>query len=352
MKHIAKLFIATILVLGQFQCIDPLEVQPSKARRILVVEGGISTQPGPHLIEISKSAQYGSRQVDEIRTESEATVWIRDQTGDQVFLQEIKDGNYTTPAGWRAKVGSSYTLLIELANGENYSSLPETIVPVPPLEEIVPIFKKEPSVDDVSPVVGLELYARWQDPADEANFYMWDTRGEYRILTYPQNHIGRDFFGNPFPDPLDCCEICFIKEEKVNRQLRIFKDNFSNGTLQNEVMSFVEDDGGRFQQNYMAVIDHSSLTKSAFQFFDVLKNQLSISGDIFDPPTATIRGNILNLDNPDETTIGYFRASDTQRDTVFLSNSLLTEPAPMRIINDDCRILNNSTTTKPPYWPG
>ena len=351
MKRLINFSLIAIFAMAQWQCIDPLEVQPGEANRLLVIEGGISTQPGPHLILISKSAQYGSRAVDEIKQETNATVWVRDEEGNQVFLSELKAGSYITPTGWRAEVGKSYTLRIELENGERYASLPEKVLPVPALEEIEPVFKVQPALDEFAQEVGIELYGRWQDPPDEENFYMWETKGEYKLLTYPQNFVSRDFFGNPIPSPKDCCELCYIKEEQVNSELRIFKDNFTNGSLQNEVLSYIPDDGGRFYETYMAVIDHSSLSKPAFQFFDILREQLSISGDIFDPPTATIRGNMINLDDPEASVIGYFRASDTHRDTLFLPASLITDPAAPRLVNDDCRVLDNSSTEIPPYWP-
>ncbi|NNE29626.1 MAG: DUF4249 domain-containing protein [Saprospiraceae bacterium] len=351
MKSWKQILIFGLGLLGMQACIDPLDIQPEIAQRVLVVEGGISTAPGPHTILISKSAQYGSRAVDEVKLETGLTGWVRDEDGNQVFLIEQKPGTFHTPTGWKAEVGKSYTLFITLENGERFASLPEKIVPVPPVSEYLTLFKEQPAVNQFVQSVGIEIFARWQDP-EEDNFYIWDTQGEYKIITYPENHIGRDFFGNPFPAPLDCCKTCYVKEDQVNRQLRIFKDNFTNGNEQTELIAYIEDDGGRFSENYMAVIDHASLTKEAFQFYDVLKNQLSISGDIFDPPTATIRGNMINLDEPESPTIGWFRGSDVYRDTIFINRSVLSNPAPPRVINDDCRVLNNSTTQLPPYWPG
>ena len=77
---------------------------------------------------------------------------------------------------------------------------------------------------------------------------------------------------------------------------------------------------------------------------------MSITGDIFDPPPATLRGNMVNLTNPDEIVIGYFRASDVSIDSMFLTREMLAEPRPLRKINDDCREYRNGTTRKPVYW--
>ena len=100
----------------------------------------------------------------------------------------------------------------------------------------------------------------------------------------------------------------------------------------------------------MIAIRQSSLTKEAFQFFDLLKNQLSIQGSIFDPPPATIRGNMINLDDPDVAVIGYFRASDVQADTLFIPRSDVEAPRQILEIRDDCRVFGNSTIERPVFW--
>ena len=82
-------------------------------------------------------------------------------------------------------------------------------------------------------------------------------------------------------------------------------------------------------------VEQHSLTTEAYQFFKLLKDQASINGDIFDPPPATLRGNMINLTDPDENVIGYFRASDVAIDSMFLTRDMLVEPKPLIQINDD-----------------
>ncbi|HFA51828.1 MAG TPA: DUF4249 domain-containing protein [Bacteroidetes bacterium] len=339
-----KLLILCIIAFTISACIDELNINTSEKRNILVVEGAINTLPGPHRILLSKSAKYGSILDDAIKKETNAMVWIRDEDGEQVFLYEKgKVGTYETPAEFRAVAGKKYTLFITLANGERYVSTPERIVPVPPLDSIL----VETSLAFNS---GIELYARWKDPADTDNFYLWESEGIYILNSRPDLFVSRDFFGNPVPAPKDCCSKCYVFENDFNNELRIFKDNLTNGNVQTELVAFIPDNGRRFSERYMAVVKHSSLTKEAYQFFDLLKNQLSIEGDIFDPPPATIRGNMINLDKPDEEVIGYFRASDTVTDTVFVSRNEIANPLNLDVLNDDCRVIKNSTTEKPPFW--
>ena len=346
-KYIHLLF-ASFAFFGLTGCIDELNIDTEERRNILVVEGGITSEFGPHKVTLTKSAKYGSILEDDIKKELNATLWIRNEEGDQVFLTESSPGTYYTPADFKAKVGSDYTLSITLANGERYVSSKESVLPVPEIDSLIVIWKKQPSLSDIQFSSGMEIYSQWDDPEDEQNFYLWKTSGVYKINTRPDLHTGRDFFGNPFPDPKDCCAECYIYESFSG--LNIFKDNLTNGNTITEKVGYIDDDGGRFMNRYMVILEQRSLTKSAFQFYDLLQNQLSIEGNIFDPPPAKIGTNIINLDNPDEDVIGYFVASDVSRDSVFIDNGQIIERQPTRQVNDDCRILAGSTTDVPPFW--
>lgn len=349
MKLTNKYILLSLLIICSLSaCIDELNIDTDEKRNILVVEGNITSEFGPHQITLSKSAKYGSILEDDIKKELNATLWLRNELGDQVFLNEGSSGNYYTPADFKAKVGSEYTLSITLANGERYISSKEKVIPVPKIDSLIVIWKKQPSLSDIQFDSGMEIYSRWLDPGDEANFYLWKTSGVYKINTRPDLFVGRDFFGNPFPDPKDCCAECFIYEPFNG--LSIYKDNLTNGNEITHKVAYIDDDGGRFMNKYMIILEQRSLTKSAYQFFDLLQNQLSIQGNIFDPPPAKIGTNIINLDNPDDEVIGYFSASDVSRDSVFINNGDLLENQPVRQINDDCRVLPGSTTQIPTFW--
>jgi hypothetical protein len=59
---------------------------------------------------------------------------------------------------------------------------------------------------------------------------------------------------------------------------------------------------------------------------------------------------MINLTNPDDNVIGYFRASDVSVDSLFLTQEMLLERQPLVQINDDCRTFRRGTTERPVYW--
>ncbi len=346
----AAIVAAVLALLTVHSCIDPLDVDTQERRKLLVVEGGITTTPGPHKVVLSKSDKYGDVLDGFVRKQTGATVWIRDDQGNQLFLQEKDPGEYFTPDGFQAVPGRRYTLFITLDNGERYVSLPAFVPEAPPIDTLLIQFKRLPALIDESLNTGLEVYARWQDPAGVPNFYLWQAEGVYVLNTHPELHEAKDGQGNPVPAPKDCCDRCYVYEYDLNSELRLFRDNFTDGKLTTELAAFIPDDGKRFMEKYMVVVKQYSLSKEAYQFYDLLRSQLSIQGTIFDPPPATIGGNIINLDNPDESVIGFFVAASVSTDTLFIRRSDVEEPRAIKQINDDCRVFENSTTQVPPFW--
>ncbi len=378
MKKVTLVFIMAIMLTNS--CIDRLDINVGHEEFILVVEGFITTQPGPHIIKLSRSARFGSSfGLNGILEEVEnAKVSIRDQNGKVTLLtEEFREfiipvpvpmlyvtsiGDYATPTGFRAVVGNSYTLQIITKEGKTYQSTPELVTKVPEIDSLILKYKELPSLDPIEFssgnnvagdfVSGVEVFSQWQDPGEDENYYRWQSSGTYKILTHPDKHVIFSLSINvpDTPDPKDCCSICWIDEPESDVSHRIMKDNNSNGNLVTNLVAFIVDDGGRYMEKYFIGVEQHSISEEAFLFFKLLNNQLSINGDIFDPPPATIRGNMISLDNPDDDVIGYFMASDVSVKSVFIPKDILEEKRVLKVINDDCRVLFNSTIQRPSFW--
>jgi Domain of unknown function (DUF4249) len=361
-QKIGLVLIISLIFIGS--CIEPLEIDLDEELKVLIVEGAITTQPGPHLIRLSRSARYGNILFNPILPVNGATVIIRDSDGNNYSLTEqqfslwhpedghwhdFMTGLYATPIDFLPEVGKSYTLLITTTDGTKYTSLPETILRASEILELTAEFKSIPREDDMS-LTGIDVYATFQDDPESQNFYLWKNNGTYQINTFPEKFVPFTIGPPPPPAPKDCCRTCWINELSADRSLQLLADRNVNGNLITDKVAFIEVDGNRFDDKYLVRIEQHTLSREAFQFFSLLQNQISISGDIFDPPPATIRGNMINLTSPDENVIGYFRASDVSIDSMFLTQDMLLEPGTLNSINDDCRVYQNGSTIRPDYW--
>jgi len=343
-------------------CIELLDVKFDEEVKVLIVEGEITTLPGPQKVRLSRSARF-DRSVLPV---NDARVIIRDQGGNDIILTEeihsffdpslnqivyFNSGVYATVNNFSAEIGKSYTLLVTTASGIEFTSLPEKIIPATEIVGLHAEFTKIPLINNGF-ASGFNIYVTIQDRAEEQNFYMWKNTGIYQITTHPEDHVDVTQMTSiePIPIPKDCCTTCWVDEVGADKYIRVLSDNNVNGNLLIDQAAFIEDDRMRFRVKYMVRIEQHTINRDAFQYFNLLRDQLSINGDIFDPPPATLRGNMINLNNPDENVIGYFRASDVKIDSMFLTYQMLIEPRPILKFNDDCREYLGGTTERPSYW--
>ncbi len=344
-----------LLLLIPVACIDPYEVELDKGEQLLTVEGIITTQPGPHRIRLTKSDTYGSVFEGLIRPVTGATVIIRDDLGEVIFLEENTEerGAYYTPSDFSTMGGRSYTLQIQTQDGKVYASLPEKVESVPEIQGLSIRTLKIPVEGEINDRSGVQVIAEIDDPVEENNFYLWQNGTSVYVLeTRPDLYTPRPSDTNPSrdPQPKACCITCFRSEDLGNQSVFIAQDDNFNGLTTQVPVAFIEDNGLRFVNTYRVDIRQIGISQEAYRFLRLVKQQVDISGSVFDPPPATIRGNMINLENPEEVVLGYFiaGAEDTRR--IYIKKSELTFAQNVAIIPDDCREVEGAQLNPPSDW--
>ncbi|GMQ28825.1 DUF4249 domain-containing protein [Algoriphagus confluentis] len=334
-----------------FGCIDPFPVDVPEGEQLLTVEGLIHSGPGPHTIVLSRSATYGSDLQSLIRPVVGATVIVRSEDGEVTFLSEREGvrGAYFTPVGWRAQVGKSYTLFIDTPEGKLYSSFPERVESVPEIQSLGIRTVTIPQPGGGPERSGVQIIADIIDPADQNNFYFWRLgAANYILETRPE------LYTTPAPDrtpaPKDCCAVCYRADIPNNRGVFIAVDDDFNGLSTRIPVGFVEDDGLRFVNKYRVDVKQYSISQNAYRFLRLVKQQAEISGSIFDPPPANIRGNIIALENPDEVVLGYFIAAGEASKRIYVDQADLTFKQNRTVIPDDCRVVPGAALDPPFDW--
>lgn len=344
-----------LLFLLPMACIDPYQVNVPEGQQLLTVEGLIHTGSGPHAITLTRSATYGSAFEGLIRPVTGATVVVRDNEGQITFLAEGLEarGSYFTPAGFRAEIGKSYTLQIQTVDGKVYTSLPERVESVPEIEEITFNTVTVPVEGETNPRSGVQLISEFKDPTDQKNFYFWRLSPiTYVLKTRPDLFTPRTTPQNPdrIIVPKPCCAICFRTEITGNRSIFIAQDDNFNGLTTRIPVAFIEDDGLRFVDKLRVDLKQYSVSQEAYRFLRLIKQQADVNGSIFDPPPATIRGNMLNLDDPEEVVLGYFMAAGESSKRIYISRSELSFRQNEALVPDDCREVAGANVNPPADW--
>lgn len=333
-------------------CIDPFPVEVSEGESLLHVEGYITTDPGPHTIKLTRTATYGSVFVDFIRRVSQATVGIQEvESGQVTFLTETETGTYVTPNGFSAEIGKSYSLRILTRDGEEYVSEPQNTLPVPEIDSLAYRTIVIPTTNRLFPKSGLQFISFFKDPPGERNFYHWKIENRIsRVSTFPELYRPRGSLPEDPPQPKDCCTYCFVPDMVPFRNIFIAEDTGFDGLATSQIAGFLEDNGFRFMHRFRFDFQQMAISAETYRYLRLIDQQLSLTGSVFDPPPARLRGNIINLNDPDETVLGHFFSADVVSKRIYLRREDLDLIQSQLRFEDDCRELSNSTVEGPEDW--
>lgn len=342
------IFIFSLILYG---CIDPYEVSIEDGPQLLTIDGMISSGPGPHTVKLTRSATYGSVFEGLIRPVAGATVIVRDETGKVVFLTEDNEnrGNYLTSEEFSGEVGRTYTLQIQLLDGKVYTSLPEKLSAVPPIKNLSYQVERIPVQGEINDASGVQLIVDFEDPAEENNFYYW-RKGESVHVLETRPDLFTELPPSRAPAPKDCCEVCYRTEQTSNASIFIAKDDNFNGLNARMPAAFILDNALRFVNTFRIDLEQYSISQEAYRFLRLAKQQAELSGSVFDPPPANIRGNMISLDNPDEVVLGYFMAAGESNKRIYINGSDLDFRQPKGLIIDDCRVVDGAIVNPPADW--
>ncbi|MEQ9424671.1 MAG: DUF4249 domain-containing protein [Cyclobacteriaceae bacterium] len=174
-KLVILLFYITIGSLAS-NCIEPYNSQFPEGPKRLVIEGEITTKPGPYTVRLSQTEEFTSFFSDSAHFPIEnALVTISDDNGNEEKLFEFRPGVYKTAldgSGLRGKVGNSYTLTVVTQENRIYQSTPELIEEAPDIESI----SHKLETVSTTPILPLTLFPPPRINFDPESEIFWDNR--------------------------------------------------------------------------------------------------------------------------------------------------------------------------------
>ncbi len=304
-----KFIILFLFISGLFsKCVEPFEHDIQDYQDILVVEGYITSEPGPYTINLSRTVPVNS---DKIKKEQEALVRISDNYGNSEILTETSPGVYeTSETGIQGVVGRDYTLHINTADGKKYESDPVTLNPVPEIDSLYLTYKESFSFEEGKMIDGIDINIDTKEWSAEKDYYLkWDYEETWKI--YPK--WPSDTFGF---EP--CWNIDYNDDVLIEKS----SDFTSNKLTQYPVIHFTEKDYEPFV-GYSALIYQYSINKSSFKFWKMVRESSLENGSIFDNVPYNPQSNIYSCDGEEEKVFGYFDAMSVDKKRIYFKSPVL-----------------------------
>ncbi|GGX33122.1 DUF4249 family protein [Aquimarina muelleri] len=276
MKSYLKLTIL-ILIVTFTSCQDVVDIEVQTAPSRLVIEASLDWEKGTlgneQTIKLSTSKPYfdTTKNLGVIGASVKVT---NDSNGDEFIFTDQNNGNYITTE-FVPIINQSYTLEV-IYNEENYTAT-ETLM------SVVDNVELSQSREDGSDDEALEIKTSFNDPEAEENFYLlkFNERG--------------DLFST------------FIN----------VKDEFING---NEVSIIYEKEDDKdsntfvFEPGDVVDVEVLGISEAYYDFIGILIAQSEGVG-LFGTTPVSLKGNCVNLTNPDNYANGYFRLTEVVKKT-------------------------------------
>lgn len=306
-KHILIQFILFIFLLLINSCIVQFIPEIYEEQELLVVEGLLTDQLTTNTIKLSKSLPLGQKSA--ARPVSGCIVKISDNLGNIYTLKEKVAGTYITDSTiFKGIIGRFYTLKISTNSGNNtfnYESYAMEMKKVPPIDSIY--YEKSVVKEDVAGWYGIDacqIYLDTHDPENNCKFYRWE---------YSETWVHRLLF--PVPNM-----ICWISENSENINIKSTAA-FDEVRINRYPVNYITNYTDRLKWQYSILVNQYSLNEDEYIYWEKVQNFTKQVGGLYDIIPASIPGNILSINNPNEKVLGYFSVSAKSFKRIFIEDN-------------------------------
>lgn len=274
-----KTFLRTsilLLTLILVSCSDVIDVPVQMAPTRLVVEASIDWEKGTtgneQSIRLSTSTAFFNT-TGNTAVAGASVIISNDANGDEFLFLDQNNGEYVT-SEFVPILGQSYTLVI-IHDGETYVAQ-ETLNSV---TDITDIYQgREDGFDDEE----LEIHIEFTDPAEEANYYLFRFQKEGNLL--PEFEVGNDEF---------------VNGNEIDWWYEVQEDEDTDKV---DVL----------QPGDVVSIEMRGISSAYNDYMEILIEQIGGVG-LFQATPVAVRGNCVNLTNPDNYAHGYFRLTEVNK---------------------------------------
>ncbi|MEQ9374394.1 MAG: DUF4249 domain-containing protein [Imperialibacter sp.] len=293
--------VLTLALLALQGCIDPYDYPFEEKTNYLVVEGSITTEPGPHKVTLTTTRNIrNEKNAFKLRMQN-ARVTIATSSGwVERLVEQDTSGVYFTSADFRGEVGEKYQLKVVLEDSREYLSDSVQLQAMADIDSIGIKYGSESYVSELNSALestGFFVDAFVREPAKQTSYY----RARWRY-TYLINTVGQ----TP--------RTCWINVSPLEYGVFSSEQVVSNNITQYPLF-FLPVRGVMFAEKIKVDVTISSENFASYQFWNSVYNTTYRQGGVFDPTPAFIPSNVHSVNEPGEIVLGQFSASDVKNVT-------------------------------------
>ena len=359
---VSILFLACTLIGYSFftSCIDEISLKiPSSIENRITIFGSVTrSDPSVVSVFVGRVGAVGVNSTNIPEAIEGTEVMLVGEDGSSIVLEKVEPpGNFYLEIpegnpGFKIEIGKSYKISVVTLENRRYESAFEEIIPVPQPESINVKFEKREELSSAENIVTknyIQFFVNTplERPDGKGRVHLkWDVFGVYQFRTLPLGLLGIRM-------------ICYIPQQLGSGTAQVFDGTDANNKKLANHMILETNSNHRFSWGFHLTAYQQSLTDNAFDYWNRVRESTSLNGNMFEAAPGKIKGNIINLDDPQEEVLGYFFASDQALIRRFVDPEEANLPVEFcngqRLRRADAVCLNclvwpNSTLEIPAYW--
>jgi len=311
-------FVNTIILFFVCSCIDPFtpHVENIESQRY-VVNGVITDQEGYQVVSISLTTQLENPKYIPL-TDCDVKITVNDQ--DVLTLSEFEDGKYRVWIGSDNLItGTTYRLKIITQSGVEIESEVEKMPDCPDIDSVYYDREDLQTNDPNKNIKGIQFYIDLNGSNTDCRFYRWELDETYEYhVPYPAEYYYDGSLKRIHP-PDYSKRICW-KTQKIKNIFTLNTQNTVNNTYKRHPLNYVDNLTPRLQYGYSLQIKQYALSETAYVFWEQLSNNSNERGGLYETQPLPIRGNMINITNPNQKILGLFSASSVKSKRIFIRN--------------------------------
>jgi len=314
-QNLLKPAILLIFVCIFITCIDPFTTDLKKFESLLVIDALVTDENSSYTVRLSRT---NKTQFSEISMLTGALVSILDDTGVSAFLHEAGNGVYKTDSlQFLGKPGRSYKINIATTDGNEYESEFSFMYPVDQIDRIYFSKDQEIQSNGGETVEGIRIYLD-SESNDEGRFYRW-TYDEWWKIVVPDPKKFIYLNDSTIFEVDQVKQICWGNKKSDDIIIQSTDIGGNNRIVKKPILFIDSEKTPRLLIKYCIDIKQLSVSEKEYEFWNHLKQINESGGDIFEKQPFPVFSNIHNINDPEETVLGFFQVSAVSHKRIYIS---------------------------------
>lgn len=310
-------------------CIEAFDPEINSSVELLVVDGSIIKNDSIQQVLISTSTDIDNPEYSPVVN---CSVSVTDKLGNVFSFTEIDEGSYTAEIPEEYLVyGNEFRLDIVSPENKHYQSEWEELLESSPIDSI---YSEEEYYQSSSEQyeIGLQFYADLKAPDTASKNYRWIIEETWEIHT----EYGIDCLwekgvteGYPVYSPVNI-SVCW-DTRSINSFYSSSTENLSFNEKKKIPLNFLSGTSKKINVMYSLLVKQYVLTDKAYEYINQNGITTDVVGGLYQTQPSQSKGNVSNVDDPDEVILGFFWASSYTEKRIFYDG-------PLNNYNSDCKL--------------